>query len=157
MYTDKEKKRLRDAEYRAKNREKIRQWNRDYYQREHEKRLASANKSHSRPEYVEHRKAYLQEYLPKRVAQRLREREKLLDALGRKCTRCGYDADIRALQIDHVNGEGTQERKHFPNFQSYYAYILQRAGSGEYQVLCANCNVIKRMEEREHRKRPKTK
>jgi hypothetical protein len=155
MYTDKEKKRLRDAEYREKNREKIRQWNRDYYQREHEKRLESANKSHSRPEYVEHRKEYLQEYLPKRVVQRLREREKLLDALGRKCIRCGYDADIRALQIDHVNGGGTQERKQFPNFRSYYAYILQHADSGEYQVLCANCNVIKRMEEREHGKKPK--
>lgn len=80
------------------------------------------------------------------------KREKLLDALGRKCARCGYDADIRALQIDHVNGGGAAERRQFPNFSAYYAHILENAVSGKYQIHCANCNVIKRMEEREYRK-----
>lgn len=146
----------RDARYRENNREQIRERDNTYYWQEHEKRLASANKSQNRPEYIEQRKVYLQEYAPKRASQRIREREKLLDAFGRKCVRCGYDADIRALQIDHVNGGGTAERRQFPNFQAYYAYILENVASGKYQVLCANCNVIKRMEEREHGKRPET-
>lgn len=144
-----ERIRQKDATYREANREKIREWQHNYYQAEHEKRLESARKSHSREEYQAYMREYLRRYGPKR---RLEEREKLLDALGRKCARCGYNADVRALQIDHVNGGGTQERRQFPNFQAYYAYILQNAANGNYQILCANCNVIKRMEEREHRR-----
>ena len=145
MYADKEKKQLRDAEYRAKNREKIRQWNRDYYQREHEKRLASRAKSTQK-----HYESVREDIKIRNRQRRQKVREQLLDALGRKCARCGYDADVRALQIDHVNGGGCKERKDFPSRDAYYNYILQSAKDGAYQILCANCNVIKRIEEKEH-------
>lgn len=69
-------------------------------------------------------------------------RERLLAMLGGKCIECGY-SDYRALQVDHINGGGTAERKS-KRGTSYYYHIIKRINSVDYQVLCANCNVIKR-------------
>ena len=41
---------------------------------------------------------------------RARVRAKALDHLGNVCVRCGF-SDPRALQIDHVNGNGLRETK----------------------------------------------
>lgn len=69
--------------------------------------------------------------------------------LSFECVRCGF-TDIRALQIDHVNGGGSKERKQAK--KGIYKHILDKIknGSKEYQVLCANCNWIKRCENREY-------
>ena len=75
---------------------------------------------------------------------------RILNALGPKCSRCGFE-DIRALQIDHKNGGGTQERKQFKNGYQYEKYIFEHLDSGKYQVLCSNCNLIKRDEMQENR------
>ena len=76
-------------------------------------------------------------------------RLEIIDLLGAKCVRCGY-SDIRALQVDHVRGNGTQHRRERANGVYADMYDAVRDGSKEYQVLCANCNFIKRLEEREH-------
>ena len=81
--------------------------------------------------------------------QRLRER--VFDELGRECVRCGF-GDVRTLQIDHVNNDGADHRrKHKAGSGQYMADILRsvKANEGKYQILCANCNVIKVAEERE--------
>lgn len=59
--------------------------------------------------------------------------------------------DERALQIDHVNGGGRKAAKQFKNRYSYHLSIIKeiRAGSKDYQLLCANCNWIKKCENRE--------
>lgn len=80
-------------------------------------------------------------------------RIKIIRLLGNRCNKCGYDSDIRALQVDHINGGGRDDRKEHGG--SMYLRILERLESGivgEYQILCANCNWIKRMENREHKK-----
>ena len=61
------------------------------------------------------------------------------------CCKCGFD-DIRALQIDHINGGGL---KHFKSHTSvgYYKSMLDEPE--KYQLLCANCNWIKRYENKE--------
>ena len=53
--------------------------------------------------------------------------------------------DPRCLQIDHVNGNGAKERKTI-NSNNLPLYILKaiKSGSKDYQLLCANCNWIKR-------------
>jgi len=56
--------------------------------------------------------------------------------------RCGFD-DVRALQIDHVNGGGVAETKGMSRRVFYERIRTHRI---EYQVLCANCNWIKRAE-----------
>lgn len=69
----------------------------------------------------------------------------VFDLLGHACARCGF-SDLRALQIDHVNGDGAKERG---RNQAFYKRILADDG-GRYQILCANCNWIKRHEEGTH-------
>ena len=76
-------------------------------------------------------------------------RQQLLDVLGRSCVRCGYAADERALQIDHVNGRGNADRRRFPSLTAYYEHILSVGKDGGYQILCANCNHIKMVEAKE--------
>jgi 5-methylcytosine-specific restriction endonuclease McrA len=81
---------------------------------------------------------------------RLRKvRQLVLKTFGGKCARCGYD-DWRALQIDHINGGGHAERKNSGGSESYYRRILKGEKSGKYQLLCANCNWIKRYERGEN-------
>lgn len=77
-------------------------------------------------------------------------REALLDLLGRQCVRCGFE-DVRALCIDHVNGGGEQARRQATSIDSYYRAILEAGGAG-HQILCCNCNAIKRIERGEHPK-----
>jgi len=61
--------------------------------------------------------------------------------LGGKCVRCGFDHDYRALQIDHIAGGGSRRRlKHDP------IKDILAGNTKKYQLLCANCNWIKRYE-----------
>jgi len=71
----------------------------------------------------------------------------VLEKFGNRCGHCGYDTDLRALQIDHVNGGGGRERKGL----GYYGALKLAANDteGRYQVLCANCNVLKRLDNKE--------
>ena len=72
---------------------------------------------------------------------------------GASCTRCGF-SDKRALQIDHVNGNGMQDRK--SGYYKFYQDVIASLERGEkkYQILCANCNWIKRRELKEEKGRP---
>jgi len=75
----------------------------------------------------------------------------VVEMLGGKCIRCGFD-DRRALQIDHIGGNGTKDRKKITGV--YWNSVMKSVLNGEekYQLLCANCNWIKRYEKGEHRK-----
>lgn len=59
--------------------------------------------------------------------------------------------DSRCLQIDHINGGGYRELKRLKTQWAYYKYILEQIknGSKEYQLLCSNCNWIKRFKNNE--------
>ena len=68
-------------------------------------------------------------------------RAEILIALGGTCAQCTWN-DVRALQIDHVQGDGRLERS---RRAGYYRKILRsiRSNEGKYQLLCANHNWIK--------------
>ena len=85
-----------------------------------------------------------------------RVRNSALEALGNKCVNCGFD-DFRALQIDHVNGNGSNERKTRSYKGNFHLNVLRSflKNEGKYQLLCANCNWIKRFEQKEALGRPK--
>lgn len=78
----------------------------------------------------------------------------LMEILGGViCKRCGF-LDKQALQFDHLNGKGGQDIKtRFKNqhdsFVIYYISHSEQAKK-ELQVLCANCNWIKRLENNEY-------
>jgi hypothetical protein len=81
---------------------------------------------------------------------RRKARMAILESLGGKCVRCGF-ADWRALQVDHVNGDGAADRQKSRS-PSHLAKLV-RANPDRFQILCANCNSIKKIEQGEHRDR----
>jgi hypothetical protein len=90
------------------------------------------------------KRAYFREYNRKL-------RLKVIAYLGGKCTDCGF-SDARALQVDHKDGDGWRELKAGPGFRGGYARyrsILAGKEKGRYQLLCSNCNWIKRWEQDE--------
>jgi hypothetical protein len=75
-----------------------------------------------------------------------------VEHLGDRCSLCGYDADHRAFAFDHVDGAGATARRSGMLGRRLLNAIL--AGTaGHIQLLCCNCNAIKRVEsdERGHR------
>jgi len=79
-------------------------------------------------------------------------RKQAVLALGNKCVQCNF-SDTRALQIDHINGGGSRERKERNYKGDFHRHVLASfmAGENKYQLLCANCNWIKRFDEGEYR------
>jgi len=63
--------------------------------------------------------------------------------LGGVCVYCGI-TDIRVLQIDHIHNNGMEERRKTSNTQIYRKIIKDPNSRENYQILCANCNWIKR-------------
>jgi len=79
-------------------------------------------------------------------------RKKLFQLLGNDCVRCGF-SDIRALQLDRKNGHGYDDRKKFKlSGTLLYQFYLKNPGLAKekLQILCANCNWIKRDENNEN-------
>lgn len=80
-----------------------------------------------------------------------RQRLAVVELLGGECVKCSFN-DSRALQIDHINGNGLKDK----NLKggSYYNRVIRSILNKEnkYQLLCANCNWIKRAENHEFRK-----
>lgn len=77
----------------------------------------------------------------------------ILKRLGNKCIKCGI-TDFRVLQIDHINGGGVKEIKLYQRQSVYYKNLLKLSEyelKVKYQLLCANCNWIKRYENNEYR------
>ena len=86
---------------------------------------------------------------------RLEAKISALKALGGVCVVCGW-SDSRALQIDHINGDGNQERRDrgrssFSPTQ-YQRIVTDKQYRSQFQLLCANHNWVKRFEKEEHYK-----
>ncbi len=76
---------------------------------------------------------------------RKRLRKKAVAVLGSKCIWCGID-NVLVLQVDHLNGGGNRERQSLGS-PGIYRKIIR--GSNEYQLLCANCNLLKKIRSNE--------
>lgn len=79
----------------------------------------------------------------------------LIQYLGGKCCRCGYENDIRALQLDHIHGDGNIDRKRKGRCGKIYRYYVKneltlKEAENTLQVLCANCHAIKTIENNEY-------
>ena len=121
--------------------EKIRTYQKSWYQKNIEK-----IKKRSRERWVKNRKKLNKQ----RNKYRIELRKKALKRLGNKCVKCGF-SDWRALQIDHIYGGGTKERQHV-NPRTVCKIIIEKPKEeweNIYQLLCANCNSIKKYERKE--------
>lgn len=78
-----------------------------------------------------------------------RTRLAALELLGGKCVKCGIN-DWRVLQVDHINGGGNREYLKTGYGARFHRKLIDGILHREdYQLLCANCNWIKRYEENE--------
>lgn len=121
-------KRESDKKWRSENIEKVREIHRKHYLKRREKAIETSKKVY------------------------VTDRDRIFEILGKKCVRCGFD-DRRALQIDHVGGGGNIERRYLTSRGSnYLKFVLEDITENQdknYQILCANCNWIKRAENKE--------
>jgi len=65
-----------------------------------------------------------------------------------ECAICGYDKNINGLELDHIEGKGSKDRKKIGSDGGWgFMKKLKKQGfpSG-FQVLCATCNKIKQIE-----------
>lgn len=74
------------------------------------------------------------------IQYRRKKRQEVLAFLGGICIWCGF-SDPRALQIDHVNGGGSDEIARLGGDSGNKRVY---ANPEKYELLCANCNWIKR-------------
>ena len=83
---------------------------------------------------------------------RARQKNKVFDKFGRRCSNpeCKWInadgtrgcTDESCLQIDHVFNDGYKERKTVARTTLYNKVLADI--EGRYQILCANCNWIKK-------------
>ena len=108
-------------------------------------------------EYYRKNKERIREY---RIEYNIRTRDNtrrkrirlyLLQLLGNKCIKCGF-SDSRALQFDHINDDGYADRKLLKSADGILCYYYKNPeiAKKKIQILCANCNWIKRFEMKKH-------
>lgn len=123
-------------------------YNKDYNKRPenlHYGRKVSANFRKNHPERI--KKWQKENGYTYSVSYRLENKIKVLKAYSKDPTRpgcviCGFD-DFRALQIDHIDGGGSKHYKELGG-KDLYVWLRQQEYPHGFQVLCANCNWIKR-------------
>lgn len=71
-----------------------------------------------------------------------RQRKKIFDLYGHKCNLCGF-TDKRALTLDHIKNNGSEERRELGE-RGVYSRALEKYRPNEYRILCMNCQFIER-------------
>jgi len=100
------------------------------------KKWRSQNVEKSRESYKRH---YYRNLEKERAGGREKRRSlrlEVLTAYGNACACCG-ETTYEFLAIDHINGDGSRERKISPNT---YSLIKRNGFPPGYRVLCHNCN-----------------
>ena len=123
------------------------------YKKWYEKNKEAARKS-KRENMRRYRAESPEKYNAQSVAAKKRERERLYEMYGHVCAMCWFE-DKRALTLDHKNNNGNEERAELGE-RGVYRKAKAAHRPDEYQILCMNCQFIKRTEDRcanQHRPR----
>jgi hypothetical protein len=127
-------------EYRSKNKDKVKKYRKTYREK------------HPQNGVGQYRK-----YREKRIiyggTRRIKIKTEVITHYGNgecSCVRCGF-SDIRALTIDHINGNGKEHRSNnkYVNGNHVYEWLKKNGFPEGYQTLCMNCQYIKRSENHE--------
>lgn len=108
------------------------------------------NKEEYRPRKAELMRKYRSENPEKYAAQsrkaKAKERESLFEMYGHCCVICGF-TDKRALTLDHKLNNGNDERRRLGE-RGVYMRARKEYLPKEYQIICMNCQFIKRVEDK---------
>ena len=117
------------------------------------------------PEYLSRRAQWNREWIRQNRSRYNRSKWRYRDALKAraiafysngtsKCKWCGF-GEIDALCLDHINDDGAADRKRLKiaargngSGSRTYEALTARGFPPGYQVLCANCNMIKEVRRR---------
>lgn len=125
-----------------------------YNKKEYGKKYRQEHKEQLRAYHREYNRMNKGVFLESGRKSRYKLKEEILTYYGNgecRCVRCGF-SDIRALTLDHIDGNGGKHRALLQHRSSgYYFYVdLKRQGFPiGYQTLCSNCQRIKQVENRE--------
>lgn len=110
-----------------------------------------ANQKYIEPATELHKEVIPQGHIANGHRQAPNLRRLVVEILGGVCAKCGF-SDFRALQVDHPNGGGS---KHIRDISWSLRYRDILTNPQNFQLLCANCNWIKRAEQNEAKGRPR--
>ncbi len=148
LYKTSETQRRRHKKWRDKNPEKIRKYVKEWKEKNQEK-WRKYQKQYNK-KWVELNRDKVNAYNRNRnPVYRLRTRKKVFNLLGGEfCVLCGC-SDIRILEINHINGGGSQQMKQKTKKGIKYSYIqllydikMGRLDKKYFNVMCRVCNVI---------------
>jgi len=155
-----DKIRARERKWHDSNIEKRRMQARiNHHKHKNETEYKQKRKKQRKMYYKKHKKVIsLKHIIYNKTLPKTRElRLELINSLGPicnnvKCLVYGGCREIKCLQIDHINGNGKDDLRKFKSSAQMYKYYLQnpRIAKKELQILCANCNWIKREENNEN-------
>lgn len=93
------------------------------------------HKAHSREYEQNYRESHREQIRSQVRTRRQRLRNAVFALLGESCSRCGFE-DRRALQIDHINGDGRKERSENNTLKLLTKILAMKNPEEEYQTLC---------------------
>ncbi len=92
-----------------------------------------------------------QEHITRAKNHSAKNKDLVFDFYGRICNCCGEIEQV-FLTIDHVNNDGSEDRKMNYIGHRLYQKIVTENFPDKYQILCMNCNWAKRYGECPHKK-----
>lgn len=89
---------------------------------------------------------------------KLKVKLEVFSLYGSRCCQCGF-CDVRALQLDHIKGHPDRQRGSYGRGSTgLYVRILKgKIPASSFQLMCANCNSIKRFVNGEGAESPRRK
>lgn len=121
----------RDRDYYAKNAERLKIKNLEYYYRNHQASL----ERHQR-----YREANRESANRRERERYVRWRETVMKAYGARCACCG-ETQSAFLEIDHTTNNGAQHRREIGrSAKALVKWLIDNDFPAGFQILCANCN-----------------
>ena len=150
----------KQRKYALKNADKIRVYLKEYRSKfcsspefkkrrnKHNRELYHGNTKLSKKNGTKYADSYLNTLLlPKRAEKKQADRAEIFRLEGNKCRCCGI-SDPMYYQLDHVKNDGHLDRPSKNNKRKSKLYITLKRyleNPEKYQLLCANCNQAKQM------------